>query len=716
MINWINTRKRHLSLSLLAQMLVPLLVVVVALLVALWDPIPLQILRNALFDQYQRWQPRVYQEAPVRIIDIDDESLRRLGQWPWPRTRMAELTARLQRANPAVITFDVLFTEPDRTSPKAILDIWQTSANVRKQLLTLPDHDEVLAQVFLRSPVVLGLALERSDRSGLLPDVKAQYVTSGEPPQPYLYAFDGSIKVLPALEAAASGVGAITFIPDADGVIRKVPLLVRVGATLVPSLGAEALRVAQGAKNYVTRTMVPNGVGLSEIRIGAMAVPTTPQGEVWVHYTRPVAGRYLPAWKVLAGLVPDADMAGQILLVGTSAQGLMDLRFSPLGSAMAGVEVHAQLIEQLLSGGGLVYPSWATAVQWLMAAVGGLCVGVVALFAGAMVSMLVLGVFLTALWAGVWHLFSQHGVLIDAMVPGATMVLSYVFSGVVHHVLSERRRRWIKQAFSRYVSPNLVSYLIKQPDALELGGKRQDCSFVFTDLTGFTTWLESMDPAGAVNLFNDYLDGMVAIAFSHQGTLDRIVGDAVVIMFSAPLYQPDHQRRALVCALDMHRFSNQYVADLAERGIHFGLTRIGIHTGEVIVGNFGGSTMFDYRALGDPVNTTARLESANKQLGTWMCVSETTLRACPEWPARPIGQVVLKGRTQALQVFEPQDPQQAEDEPYLAAFTLLKNRQPQALAAFEDLALLRPGDGLVAMHLARLRTGQVGDVMVLSEK
>ena len=296
MINWINTRKRHLSLSLLAQMLVPLLVVVVALLVALWDPIPLQILRNALFDQYQRWQPRVYQEAPVRIIDIDDESLRRLGQWPWPRTRMAELTARLQRANPAVITFDVLFTEPDRTSPKAILDIWQTSANVRKQLLTLPDHDEVLAQVFLRSPVVLGLALERSDRSGLLPDVKAQYVTSGEPPQPYLYAFDGSIKVLPALEAAASGVGAITFIPDADGVIRKVPLLVRVGATLVPSLGAEALRVAQGAKNYVTRTMVPNGVGLSEIRIGAMAVPTTPQGEVWVHYTRPVAGRYLPAW------------------------------------------------------------------------------------------------------------------------------------------------------------------------------------------------------------------------------------------------------------------------------------------------------------------------------------------------------------------------------------------------------------------------------------
>jgi adenylate cyclase len=258
--------------------------------------------------------------------------------------------------------------------------------------------------------------------------------------------------------------------------------------------------------------------------------------------------------------------------------------------------------------------------------------------------------------------------------------------------------------------------LIKQPGALELGGRRQDCSFVFTDLVDFTTWLEGMDPAAAVTLLNDYLDGMIAIAFKHQATLDRIVGDALVLMFSAPVVQVDHPHRALSCAWEMHQFSNQYVARLAARGVPFGLTRIGVHSGEVIVGNFGGSTIFDYRALGDPINTAARLESANKQFGTLICVSGTTLSACPEWPARPIGQVILKGKTQPIAVYQPLDPQHPGDPAYAAAFELLRQHSPQALDAFAQLAVQRPEDPLVALHLARLRAGQTGDLMVLSVK
>jgi adenylate cyclase len=404
------------------------------------------------------------------------------------------------------------------------------------------------------------------------------------------------------------------------------------------------------------------------------------------------------------------------LLVGTSAQGLMDLRFSPLGVALPGVEVHAQALEQLLTGGGLERPSWLTAFQLLVALVGGLAVGFVALSYGAVFSLAALAGVLVGLWLLAAYFFSRQGVLMDAVAPSMTVILCYGFSSVVHHVVSEKRQRWIRQAFSRYVSPNLVNYLIKQPGALELGGRRQDCSFVFTDLAGFTTWLENMDPAAAVTLLNDYLDGMIAIAFQHQATLDRIVGDALVLMFSAPVEQVDHPRRALTCAWEMHQFSNQYVAKLAARGVPFGLTRIGVHSGEVIVGNFGGRTIFDYRALGDPINTAARLESANKQFGTLICVSGATLAACPHWPARLIGQVILKGKTQPIEVYQPLGPQQPGDAAYAAAFELLRQQSPQALAAFTELAEQRPNDPLVALHLARLQDGQVGDGMVLSSK
>ncbi len=710
MAKW--TKKLHFSKG----SWVPVLIVASCTFVALWNPVPLQILRNALFDQFQRWQPRIYQQAPVRIIDIDDESLRRLGQWPWPRTRIAELISRLQAAHPSSIALDVLFTEPDRTSPQAMLKLWQLAPTVHDQLLALPDHDEVLAKVISQGKVVLGFALERQGHAGVAPEVKARYILSGEPPQPYLHAFSGSLKPLATLESAASGLGAIAFLPDADGVVRRVPLVLRIGETLVPSLSAEALRVALGVKNYQIKTVAGGGVGLAEMRIGTVKTPTTPQGEVWLHYTRPVPSRTLPAWKVLAGEVPATDLANNILLVGTSAQGLMDLRFSPLGSALPGVEVHAQALEQLLAGGGLELPPWAQTGQVLIGIAGGLAVGVVALSSGAVFSLAVLAALLTTLWAATWYLFSQQAVLVDAVAPSLTLTLSYMLSSIVHHFVSEKRQRWIKRAFSRYVSPNLVAYLIKQPDALELGGKRQECSFVFTDLVGFTSWLEGMDPAAAVSLLNDYLDGMIAIVFAHQGTLDRIVGDAVVVMFSAPVLQADHRLKALSCALEMHRFSNRYVSTLANRGIRFGLTRIGIHTGEVIVGNFGGNAMFDYRALGDPINTAARLESANKQLGTLICVSQATLSGCPGWPARPIGQVLLKGKSQSLQIFEPQEPQAESDQAYLAAFALLKEQQPGALQAFTSLAEQRPKDTLVAAQLARLRRGQVGDLIVLTEK
>lgn len=700
--------------------LLPIASVFLALVLFVFDPLPLQILRNTVFDQYQRWGPRVYQEVPVRIVDIDDDSLARLGQWPWPRTRVAELVERLRAAGAAAIVFDVLFAEPDRTSPGAIVDVWRLDPALRARLAALPDHDRALAESLARGGVVLGHALMRRGQPAGHFAAPFRVVNLGPSPLPYLHAFRGTVASLPVLQDAAAGNGAITFVPDADGVVRRAPLLLGMADRPVPSLVAEALRVGQGERNLFVKTSEEAGAGLQSVRIGALEVPTTAEGEVWVRYTRPVPARFIPAWKVISGVAPAAALEGHIVLIGSSAQGLLDLRFSPLGGMIPGVEAHAQAIEQILAGGHLTRPNWARGLEMLGILAGGLLVGFLGMSTGALLSVAAAILTIGVTGWGAWYAYAEHGVLLDPVTPGLTLLAIFIVASLQHHVASERRQRWVKQAFSRYVSPNLVSHLIDTPGHLELGGTRRQCSFIFTDLAGFTNLMEKLDPAEAVALLNDYLDNMIRIAFEHEGTLDRIVGDAVAIMFSAPVEQADHRRRALGCALEMERYAARYAAEANARGIAFGATRIGIHTGEVTVGNFGGKTIFDYRALGDPVNTASRLESVNKQLGTLMCISEATLSGCPGTRVRPVGRLVLKGKTEPLMVYEPLlagDTEVASaDGEYEAAYALLDRDDDAAEQAFARLAEERPKDGLVAFHLARLRRGEHGDTIVFSEK
>jgi adenylate cyclase len=700
--------------------LLPIAAVALGLGLFLLDPTPLRTLRHAVFDQYQRWSPRVYQDAPVRIVDIDEASLSKLGQWPWPRTRIADLVDRLRAAGAAAIVFDMMFAEPDRTSPKAMLQVWKPTLGLRAMLVGLPDHDAVLAKSIQKGGVVLAHAMLRTGPPPAHFAKPFRMVALGPSPLQYLEQFDSTVASIPILQDAAAGNGAITFVPDSDGVIRRVPLLLRLGDHAVPSLVAEALRVAQGARNDLVKTADAEGVGVEEVRIGALVIPTTSHGDIWVHYTRPVTARYLPAWQVLPGQLPPDAVRGRIVLLGSSAQGLMDLRFSPLGGIMPGVETHAQALEQILGGEFLKRPPWASALEAMSIVFGGLLVGFTSLWAGALLSAGVAVATLALTGFGGWVAFTHYGLLLDPVTPGLALLLVFLVTSLLHHALTERRQRWVRQAFARYLSPNLVSYLVDNPEKLELGGARRECSFIFTDLASFTNLMESLDPVVAVTLLNEYLDNMIRIAFEHEGTLDRIVGDAVAIMFSAPVEQPDHRARALRCAEDMQRFANQYSAQANARGIPFGNTRIGIHTGEVTVGNFGGSTIFDYRALGDPVNTAARLETVNKQLGTLVCVSEATLSGCPDAVARPVGKLVLKGKTLPLMVYEPllaeEGTKAAPDPTYGDAYAAMACNDPQTLDLFERLEQERPADSLVHFHLTRLRAGQSGDLIVFTEK
>lgn len=716
---------KQLSLKFIAATLA-VLFALLGLLLLVTDPLAMQTLRHQGFDQYQRWQPRVYEPAPVRIIDIDEESLAKIGQWPWPRNRLAEMVERLSDAGAAAIGFDVVFAEPDRTSPQSIAELWPLEPHERQRLLSLPNHDDVFAAALVDRAVVLGFAALRgaaSQGAEHSPTAHHRFVWMGPPALQALHGFSSAVPALPALEQAAAGNGALTFVPDGDGVVRRVPMLLRLNDQPIPTLVTETLRVGLDARNHVIVTVDRNPPALEAVRVGEFTIPTTAQGELWVHYTRPVPERYLPAWRALSGDFDPALVEGHLVLIGSSAQGLMDLRFNPLGRIMPGVEAHAQALEQILTGHFLQRPAWSLALEALLVVSGAVLLAGVATYMGALPAAAVALVSTGGVLYLGWWSFSSHSLLINTFTPALVMLATFVVSSLVHHFWSERQQRFIKSAFARYISPNRVEYLVNHPDELELGGKRQTCSFIFTDLAGFTSLMEKIDPGQALVLLNRYLEEMITIAFRHQGTLDRIVGDAVAIMFSAPVPQPDHPQRALDCALEMHAFATRYARDLQAQGIPFGQTRMGVHSGEVIVGNFGGNAIFDYRALGDPVNTAARLESVNKHLGTLVCVSEATLAACSGVHARPVGRLMLKGKSKALQVFEPlTTPAAAHYAPlpdYLAAYRVMESGDAAAKSQFAALYQSFPQDPLVVLHHERLNqpgNDEISDLMVMEAK
>ncbi|MGC3987943.1 MAG: adenylate/guanylate cyclase domain-containing protein [Pseudorhodoferax sp.] len=688
-----------------------------ALAVVLADPAWLRAMRHAVFDQYQRWQPRVAQDMGVRIVDVDEESLARLGQWPWPRTRMAELVERARAGGAAVVGFDAVFAEPDRSAPRALPQLDALPAAARAAVLALPDPDARFAASLAGAPAVLGFSL-RPDGGGAagLPE-RARYVQLGAPALAYVPQGGGVVAPLPLLAEAAAGLGALSFLPDGDGVLRRVPLVLRTGERLLSSLSVEMLRVAQGQHNILLRADGGPAGGLRELRVGRRALPVTADGELWLHFSHGGPARRIPAWQLLQGQVDGGELRGRLLLVGSSAQGLQDLRFTPLAGVVPGVEVHAQALEQMLSGTLLQRPAGMEALEALALLLGGLLVGALALRRGPLPSAAALLAVL-GLFAGLgWWAFSAQRLLVDPLTPALGVLAAFLVPSAVRYQASEQRRRWLARAFSRYVSPNLVSHIVQHPEQLALSGQRRECSFIFTDLAGFTGLMERIDPADAVGLLNGYLDGMIAIVFRHQGTLDRIIGDALAIMFSAPLAQRDHRQRAYDCALEMQRFAHAYA-----QGRALGHTRIGVHSGEVIVGNFGGRAMFDYRALGDAVNTASRLEGANKYLGTRVCVSEAVLAGCTGAQVRPVARLRPQGKTRALRVFQPLHDglpgpvDAAALAAYVQAYAALEQGAPEVLALFEALARQQPDDALVRMHLERLRRGERGDLVVLDGK
>jgi class 3 adenylate cyclase len=424
------------------------------------------------------------------------------------------------------------------------------------------------------------------------------------------------------------------------------------------------------------------------------------------------------------GLLPEEWFRDKIVLVGADL-GFTDRHRTPLslaeeggGNGMAGVFILAHALAQILEGRpGPHVAAWqAVALVLLVAVVGA---GLVMLNGPLFLRSAALAIAAGAVWVGGFALFQQGGPLIPLIAPTLSLALAAGLAYAWRWHLERGEKRYIREAFSKYVAPAVVDYMMKDPANLQLGGERRDTTFLFTDIAGYTTLTENTEPPLLVATMNEYLDGTCEIAFAHGGTLDKIVGDALHVIFNAPLDQEDHAERAVACALDMDAYCQAFAARKRAEGIEFGLTRIGVNTGVTVVGNFGGDKHFDYTATGDAINTAARLESVNKQLGTRICVSGTTVERCRNATFRPVGELILKGKSESVAAFEPVsngDNSNSSVEEYLVAYQLLFTEDPQTKGAFSRLAERYPQDPLLRFHLERLEEGETGALIVMKEK
>ncbi len=638
--------------------LAALLTLAALMVLRVWDPPLLETLRGRIFDTYQRLHPREVTEYPVTIVDIDERSLQEIGQWPWSRVTLASLVDRLAQRGAIAIGFDILFAEPDRLSPPRIAESIP-DAELKSRLAALPDSDVQLAEAIARARVVLGQG-GASSLSATTTNLSELPITSvatiGDNLHRHLLRVPKLVANLPVLEKAAAGRGLFTVEPDADGVIRRIPTLLYAEGRIVPSLSIELLRVATGATTLLAKS---DEAGIRSVVVAGVEIETERDGQLWLHFTPHDPRRYVSAADVLSGQIPDDRIEGKLVLIGTSAAGLFDLRTTPLERAMPGVEIHAQAIESILDNALLLRPNYALGLEISLAFVIGIGIIVVVPMLGARATVL-LGIATTALLAALsGYLFVSSGILIDVVYPLVSSTVVFLLLASINYLREEKRRAGIRSAFSQYLAPELVEQLTREPDRLKLGGETRTMSVLFSDVRGFTSIAESFrdNPSGLTELMNRLLTPLSRAVIERRGTIDKYIGDAIMAFWNAPLDDPDHAIHACEAALAISDRLDALNETLALEAQHGGESippmeiGIGISTGLCMVGNMGSDIRFDYSVLGDSVNLASRIQSLASSYGLRILICPETAARCQDALAIvAIDDVRVRGRKHAVTV------------------------------------------------------------------
>lgn len=590
---------------------------------------------------------------PLTVVDIDSAALAGHGPWPWSRLQMARLVGAVAEAGPRALAFDILLAGPDRLSPSAALrriGIEAARPDLIALAASLPDGDAALAAAIAGLPVVLGAVLE----PGPTPDFEALTPVLVDTPEvlrqvlPDLWRAPGGAGPPPLLRAAADGLGLLALEPDRDGIVRRVPLVALAADAMLPGLAADAVRAHEGAGVII---LAADGLAA----IGPHSVPLDPDGRLRIRASTPRdwTARTVSAGDVLAGRVPAERLAGRLVILGSSAVEVGALRRTAGDAAAPSLQIQADAAATLLSDDAFSRPRWLGAVE-LAGALGLGLLGLAAVQALRPLAGLAVGLGLIAGWAAaaLALLVSRH-LLVDAAGPalvGGGVLAVALAAGFIE---TEWRERRLRRRFEQHLAPEVVARIAANPQMLKLRGERRVITALFTDVEGFTSMTERCAPEALVAVLDRYFDAVSEVIVEHGGMADKIVGDAICAFFNMPLDLPDHAGRALDCALALRRETERLRAAPDFAALGFGPTRIGLESGPVIVGDVGGRRKLDYTAHGMAVSMAARLEAANKGLGTSICIGPGAAALLPEGTVRSMGRIAVRGRSAPVEVFTP---------------------------------------------------------------
>lgn len=633
--------------------------------------------------EFKTYDLRLQSRGPVRpspaivLALIDEKSLHTEGRWPWPRSKLAALVDILSQDGARVIGFDIGFLEPDENSQLALIE------QVRQQVTALglqapplldfldarqqgADNDRALANAIKNSAaaVVLGYffhlgardvnyELTTEDIERRLHQIhtsKYPLVTStGQPGRTPLRAYAPESS-LPILTEVAAGSGYFSLQSDADGVVRTMPLVLQSGADLFQPL---AVAMAWHYLGKPALTVHVDAYGVEGIAIGERFLATDARGQLLINYLGPPKTfTHISVSDILHGQVAKGTFTDKLVLVGVTATGIYDMRSTPFSPVYPGVEIHATVIDNILTQNVMTRPLWLNLCDVGIILVLGVCLGIALPRLGAIAGLAcAVGLSLAYLTLARW-LFVSSGVWLNIVYPLLTLVLTYTVLTVHAYVTTERRRQHLKGAFEHYVSPDIVNEIIQYPEKLNLGGERRVLTVLFSDIQNFTGIAEQMDPSALVELLNVYLTAMTNLVLRYHGTLDKYIGDAIMAFYGAPIEHAEHPLLACYTAIDMLAELDRLRAVWAEQKLPQIRMRIGIHMGEVVVGNMGSDKHFDYTVTGDSVNLASRLEGLNKAYGTSVLLTETiAARVDQACLFREIDMVQVVGREQPVRIY-----------------------------------------------------------------
>ena len=704
-----------MKIKLKFRNLVTLLALLVAIflgLVRVSDPEIVEVLRLKYFDALQRQTPRTIDGQTYSVIvDIDEKSLKEIGQWPWPRTALAELFEKSGEAGMLVLGLDVLFSEKDRTSPTLIAkDLENRYPEISNKLKLLPSNEQIAVESMSKIPIVLGHSALNIEGDAKRKDVKESSVKAilgDDPKKKWLLPYPGILANVPEFEKSAVGAGTISLAAEPDGIIRRIPIVSNIAGKIRPTLALEMIRVAFQGNSIATKTGIN---GLEEIliqtkAIGRAAIPTDAQGRVWIHYGPSDSANidnsryYVSASDIIKGRIGKDRLSGKLGILGTSATGLKDIRPTSVDERMPGVEVHANLIDTIISA-ILYYSSSKKAEDIYNAAIKtglteeealkksqavkisgspfltsgvnmpfyealftillGFIFTFSALKFGPVLNISFLGVIIGSAFYYSFKLYTNDNILFDPTYAGFSTFIIYFGTTFANYLRDANEKKQIRGAFSQYLSPALVEQLAADPDKLVLGGETKKMTFLFCDVRGFTTISESFkaDPQGLTALINRFLTPLTDKIISHNGTIDKYMGDCIMAFWNAPLNVDGHEAMACEATLGMHKamaeLNSERKKEAEESNKKFLELKIGIgvNTGPCVVGNMGSDQRFDYSVLGDAVNLASRLEGQSKSYGVKTVIGPETYEIVKEkYATLQLDKIAVKGKKEAVSIF-----------------------------------------------------------------